>query len=112
MQPVETVLVFAGIPAAVIAVVTGLVYAGSSRPNRRYRPGRPFDFTPVWYLAAVERDGADPSGADSAGFDPSGADPSGRGAATGDSMEIVSARQWPPNDPEQGRAPGGASDRW
>jgi len=50
----QTVLVFVGIPAAVVVVITGLVYARSSRPGKRYRPGRPFDFTPVWFLSAPE----------------------------------------------------------
>jgi hypothetical protein len=52
---IETLVVFAGIPLAVVAVIAGLVYAGGARSNdRRYRPGRPFDFTPVWFLSAPE----------------------------------------------------------
>lgn len=39
----------------VVAVITGLVYVGSARRARRYRPGRPFDFTPVWFLAKPEQ---------------------------------------------------------
>jgi hypothetical protein len=50
-----TVLVFVGIPAAVVLVIYGLVYAGGTRPGKRYRPGRPFEFTPVWFLSAPER---------------------------------------------------------
>ena len=53
---IETLVVFAGIPLAVVAVIFGLIFAGSSRSNdRRYRPGRPFDFTPVWFLSAPEQ---------------------------------------------------------
>jgi hypothetical protein len=53
---IETLVVFAGIPLAVVAVIFGLVYAGSARSNdRRYRPGRPFDFQPVWFLSAPEQ---------------------------------------------------------
>jgi hypothetical protein len=53
---IETLVVFAGIPLAVVAVIYGLVYAGSARANdRRYRPGRPFDFSPVWFLSAPEQ---------------------------------------------------------
>jgi hypothetical protein len=53
---IETLAVFAGIPLAVVAVIFGLVYAGSARSNdRRYRPGRPFDFQPVWFLSAPEQ---------------------------------------------------------
>jgi hypothetical protein len=52
----QTVLVFVGIPAAVIALVFAAVYGGSARRStKRYRPGRPFQFTPVWFLAAPEQ---------------------------------------------------------
>ena len=55
----NTVLVYALIPLAVIAVVVMLTRAGSDsgRPSRRYRPGRPFDFAPTWFLSAPERTG-------------------------------------------------------
>lgn len=43
----------------VIALVSGLIYAGSARRSRRYRPGRPFEFAPVWFLSAPERAGGD-----------------------------------------------------
>ena len=52
MSIIETTLVFAGIPAAVILLVAAAVYAGGSRRSKRYRPGRPFEFTPVWFLAS------------------------------------------------------------
>ena len=51
---IETVLVFVGIPAAVIAVVAGLVYGASARRGKRYRPGRPFQYTAVWFLSSPE----------------------------------------------------------
>lgn len=47
----DTVLVFVGIPAAVIATVYGLVYGGSAARGKRYRPGRKFDAQPVWFVA-------------------------------------------------------------
>ena len=47
----ETLLVFGGIPLAVVLTVTALAFAASARSAPRYRPGRPFTFTPVWYLA-------------------------------------------------------------
>ncbi len=47
----ETLLIFGGIPLAVIAVVSGWAFAANARSAPRYRPGRPFTFTPVWYLA-------------------------------------------------------------
>jgi hypothetical protein len=50
-----TVLTFVGIPAAIVAVVYGAVYASGARQHsKRYRPGRPFDFVPVWFLAASD----------------------------------------------------------
>ncbi|HEY2673810.1 MAG TPA: hypothetical protein VGJ07_26030 [Rugosimonospora sp.] len=56
MSITQTVLVFVGIPAAVIVAVFVLVYGTSARrSSKRYRPGRPFTFAPVWFLAAPER---------------------------------------------------------
>ena len=53
MSVIEIVLVFAGIPAAVVLLVYALVYGGSGRKHsKRYRPGRPFTFAPVWFLAS------------------------------------------------------------
>jgi hypothetical protein len=53
----STVLVFVIIPAVVILLVASLVFAGSDRGRRtrRYRPGRPYDFQPIWFLASPER---------------------------------------------------------
>jgi hypothetical protein len=53
----ETVLVFVGIPAAVIAIIYGLVYGGSAARSKRYRPGRPFNPTPVWFVANKQTTG-------------------------------------------------------
>jgi hypothetical protein len=53
----ETVLVFVGIPAAVIAIIYGLVYGGSAARSKRYRPGRPFNPTPVWFVANKQTSG-------------------------------------------------------
>jgi hypothetical protein len=51
----ETVLVFVGIPAAVVAAVYAMVFASAGRRvSKRYRPGRPYTFAPVWFLASVE----------------------------------------------------------
>ncbi|MGE5827842.1 MAG: hypothetical protein ACM30G_05675 [Micromonosporaceae bacterium] len=67
-------------------IVAAMVYAGSSRRARRYRPGRPFSFTPVWFLSAPEQQL-----------------PSSR------RRELVAA----PAEPGVGRdETGGASDRW
>ncbi|SIN15245.1 hypothetical protein SAMN04489832_3497 [Micromonospora cremea] len=63
MSVTETLLVFVGIPAAAVLVIAGLAYAGSrgggaaggGGGSKRYRPGRPFDFTPVWFLGRPEQ---------------------------------------------------------
>jgi hypothetical protein len=53
----STVLIFAVIPAGIIALVSSLVLSGSDRSRRvpRYRPGRPYDFQPIWFLSRPER---------------------------------------------------------
>ena len=55
MTVLEAVLTFVGIPLAVVLIIVGLVYGPSTgSKSRRYRPGRPFTFTPVWFLARPE----------------------------------------------------------
>ena len=66
MTVVQTVLVFVGIPAAIIAFLFLAVYGRSlvRQPNR-YRPGRPWTFAPSWYVphpeAVVRPTGGDKS---------------------------------------------------
>jgi hypothetical protein len=56
----ETVSVFVGIPLLIVLVISGLAFAGGGRArSKRYRPGRPFDFAPVWFLASSDRATAD-----------------------------------------------------
>jgi len=52
---VQTVLVFVGIPGAIIAFLFFAVYGRSlvRQPNR-YRPGRPWTFAPSWYVPHPE----------------------------------------------------------
>jgi len=59
LSVLNTFLVFAVIPLAVVAVVAALVFGGSDRVRRarRYRPGRPYDFKPIWFLASPEQVG-------------------------------------------------------
>lgn len=49
-----TLLVVLGAALAVYLVIAGLVYVGGGRRSRRYRPGRPFEFTSVWFLSSPE----------------------------------------------------------
>ncbi|HEY0003057.1 MAG TPA: hypothetical protein VGB74_21570 [Actinoplanes sp.] len=53
----STVLIFLLIPLGVMALVASLVMGGSDRArrSRRYRPGRPYDFQPIWFLASPEQ---------------------------------------------------------
>jgi hypothetical protein len=95
---IDAVLVYVGIPAAVILVIFGLVYAGSSRRGRRYRPGRPFEFRAVWFLSAPDQLAPDGHAAIGAG-DPHAALPAGSGERLTE-------------EPLSHGATGGASDRW
>ena len=98
---IETTLWFVGVPLAVVLSIFGTVFAGTSRRSRRYRPGRPFDFAPVWFLAAPE--------------------PLTGGMPTTDQAALTTAQRpalaatgtdWPPTDTPQEHVTGGASDRW
>jgi hypothetical protein len=112
---VETVLIFVGIPAAVLAVVYGLVYAGSARRGKRYRPGRPYEFRPVWFLSAPEQLGgvtAERKALD-AGDTPAALPPASVAGASGARASAAGQRgEWPAGDPAQQGATGGASDSW
>lgn len=89
-----TVLVFVIIPAAVIGLIAALSLVGSrdeKQPDRRYRPGRPYDFRPIWFVAAPEQVG----GAGQA-----------QPALTGPVLEDSSGARVKPG------STGGASDSW
>nr|WP_204035179.1 hypothetical protein [Micromonospora qiuiae] len=93
-------LVFVGIPAAVVLVIAGLVYGGSGSGGggaKRYRPGRPFDFTPVWFLGRPEEL------ADSAGTVL---------AAGAQAPALTSRKQKQAGVEAPAGGTGGASDRW
>jgi hypothetical protein len=51
MTVIQTLLVFAGIPLAVFALVAFAVYGRSTlhQPNR-YRPGKSWTYAPAWYV--------------------------------------------------------------
>jgi hypothetical protein len=82
---IETVLIFAGIPALVVGAAFGLVFAGLARHGgRRYRPGRRYEFRPVWFLASDGRVTGDLAlAATYSGEWPAKAGQSGTGGASG-----------------------------
>ncbi|WP_442929804.1 aa3-type cytochrome oxidase subunit CtaJ [Micromonospora sp. WMMC241] len=96
----ETLVFFVGIPAAAVLVIAGLAAAGS-RGNgggaKRYRPGRPFDFTPVWFLGRPEQL------ADSAGT---------ALTAGAQAPALTSRKQEQAGREAPAGGTGGASDRW
>ncbi len=49
------IVILVGIAVGFALVLAALVFAGGPRRRKRYRPGRPFTFTPVWFLAAPEK---------------------------------------------------------
>ena len=80
----KDLLIFVGIPLAVIAFIYALVYLSGSRSAKRYRPGREYMYSPVWFLAKPETDGPEAAPA----------------------KELTSA------SPAHPGLTGGASDRW
>lgn len=51
----QELLILFGVPILVVIAVFAVVYLRHPRPQSRYRPGQPYDFKPVWFIA---RDGA------------------------------------------------------
>jgi hypothetical protein len=45
----ETILVFVGIPLAVVVLLAVLIFLPGGRKRPRYKPGQPWDHEPVWY---------------------------------------------------------------
>jgi hypothetical protein len=55
---VETLLVFVGIPLAIVAVLALLTLRPEKGHRRlRYKPGQPWDYPPVWYEPHPESTG-------------------------------------------------------
>jgi hypothetical protein len=97
LQLEQTLLYFVGIPLAVIAIVAGIIYAGGRKSTKRYRPGRPYEYAPVWFTSAAK-----PSDADE---HPDGT----RAELPGSQTKAISAAVVAVSAPG---VTGGASDRW
>jgi hypothetical protein len=97
----NTVLIYAIIPLAAVVLIAALSFVGSDsrRRTRRYRPGRPYDFRPVWFLASPEQVG-----------------PAVGGAALGERAQPPAIEAGIIEDaagrPVRPGSTGGASDRW
>jgi hypothetical protein len=50
----ETVLIFVGVPLGLFLLAAFAVYGASAVGQPRYRPGRPWEHEPVWYLPAPD----------------------------------------------------------
>lgn len=101
MSVTETLLIFVGIPAAIVLAITTLAMARGGRGGaKRYRPGRPFEFTPVWFLSRPENLGDSARTALAAGAP-------ARALTSGDQETAVARRRG-----AGAAATGGASDHW
>ena len=49
MTVVETILVFAGAPLAIVALLALLIYLPGGRKRSRYKSGQPWEHAPIWY---------------------------------------------------------------
>jgi hypothetical protein len=100
---IQDLLLYVGVPLAVIGLIYVLVYASGSRGAKRYRPGRPYDFAPVWFLARPETDG--PAAVEHA---------AGHAAVTSGGAHLASIEAAPVAvvAPKSAGLTGGASDRW
>lgn len=109
MSVTETVLYFVVIPAAAVLVISGLAAAGGGRGAKRYRPGRPYDFRPVWFLSSPEQLSAAPAAPDS--HDLAAHDPRALTTAATVHGGPAGAIEPVPSSASAGKV-GGASDRW
>ncbi|MDG4764570.1 hypothetical protein O7632_10715 [Solwaraspora sp. WMMD406] len=101
MTVTSTLLYFVVIPAVIVLVVTGLsMIGGRGGTDRRYRPGRSFEFSPVWYVSAGH-----PAQGTRAAELPSGSEPAAIGGSGTVAAQTGVGRTRP-------GATGGASDRW
>ena len=92
---VRLILILIGIAVGTFLVISLFVFMGGSKNPKRYRPGRPFHFKPVWFLSAPEQQ--------------SRAGLTAPVHSTGRELQASSAR---PGRAARPAETGGASDRW
>ena len=59
MTVAETLLVFVGIPLAIVVVLALLIFLPGGRKRVRYKPGQPWNHPPVWYEPHPEHGGSE-----------------------------------------------------
>jgi hypothetical protein len=52
MNMAQTALVYAGIPLALALILYVAIYGRTVTQGNRYRPGRPWNYEPVWYVGS------------------------------------------------------------
>jgi hypothetical protein len=62
----ETLLVYVGVPLAIVLVMALLVFRPGGHKRPRYRPGQPWEHEPVWYEPHPEHSAPAGHGADHA----------------------------------------------
>jgi hypothetical protein len=101
---VETLLVYAGIPIAVIAVLALLTLVPGRQKRARYRPGQAWEHEPVWYEPQPEH----PEEAEHGSGHEDGHAALGAGGATA----ITAGPSATPAAPAVGGPRGGARGTW
>lgn len=96
MSATEQFLTLVVAPGAIVAVIWALASLGGPRAKKRYRPGRTYEFAPVWYVANLPAGGA--TDAQATAQPPE--------ASPGEAPEA------PEGDASARGTTGGASDRW
>lgn len=111
-NPTQDLLIFVGIPLATIGIIFALVYAApGGRGTKRYRPGRPYPYRPVWFLARPGKDG--PAGRPArAGLEAPGRPARAELTASEGVVAAVAATDAAVAAREHPGVTGGASDRW
>lgn len=99
------------VPAVIVALVWALASIGGPRSQKRYRPGRPYQLSPVWYVANHR---GSPRNAGEGG-EASHRELTGGAGAQASRRELTAAGEPGSGEPAGGvvqGTTGGASDRW
>jgi hypothetical protein len=97
MSSAEVVLYLVVVPAAIVAVIWMLASMGGPQSRRRYRPGRRYEFPPVWFVANHRGPSTSRHAAITAG-------------STGEAGSVQPGDR--SREATLGGSRGGASDRW